>query len=256
MATLAKDTYRIKVVGDVNEIPVIAADIIYEGAAVGVVKSSGHARPLNASSKFVGFAEAQADNSAGSAADINVRVVAKGVVKLSVSGAVITDINQPVYATDDDTFVFLPTGGVYIGRVIRFVSSGVVEVKFDAAATGDDPYAGKTAETLSASTLTLDAQDTGKNIFCTVTTVVTLPVTATALTSVTLVCMAAYGTAQISADPNSADKIMGPNLAGVDNKDLINTLATAQRGDYITLTAGHADGYVVSSVKGTWAAEA
>lgn len=255
MATLAKDTYRIKIVGDVNEFPVIATDIIYEGAAVGIVKASGHARPLTSVDKFAGFAEAKADNSAGSAADINVRTVARGVVKLSVSGAVITDVGQPVYATDDDTFVFLPTGGVYVGKVLRFVSSGVVEVEFDSI-EGVDPYGGKLYETLSAATLTLDAQDTGKTIFCTVTTVITLPATATALASVTLVNMAAYGVAQISADPAAADKIMGPNLAGVDNKDLINTLATAQRGDYVTLTAGHADGYVVNGVKGTWAAEA
>ena len=255
MTTLAKDSYRIKVIGDVNEIPVIAADIIYEGAAVGVVKASGHARPLISSDKFAGFAEAKADNSVGSAADINVRMAARGVVKLSVSGAVITDVGQPIYATDDDTFVFLPTGGVYVGKVVRFVSSGVVEVEFDAI-DGVDPYGGKLYETLSAATKTLDAQDTGKIIFCTITTVVTLPVTATALAGVTLVNMAAFGVAQISADPAAADKIMGPDLAGVDNKDLINTLATAQRGDYITLTAGHADGYVVNNIKGIWAAEA
>lgn len=255
MTTLAKDTYRVKVIGDVNEIPVIASDIIYEGGAVGVVKASGHARPLTSADKFAGFAESKADNSAGAAAAINVRTVTRGIAVLSVSGAVITDVHQPVYATDDDTFVFLPTGGVYIGRVIRFVSSGVVEVEYDAI-TGVDPYGAKLYETLSASTKTLDAQDTGKTIFCTVTTVVTLPATATALSSVTLVCMAPYGTAQISADPASADKIMGPDLGGVDNKDLINTLATAQRGDYITLTAGHADGYVVDNIKGTWAAEA
>ena len=255
MTTLAKDSYRIKVIGDVNEIPVIAADIIYEGSAVGVVKASGHARPLTSADKFAGFAEAKADNSVGSAADINVRMAARGVVKLSVSGAVITDVGQPIYATDDDTFVFLPTGGVYVGKVVRFVSSGVVEVEFDAI-EGVDPYGGKLYETLSAATKTLDAQDTGKIIFCTITTVVTLPVTATALAGVTLVNMAAFGVAQISADPAAADKIMGPDLAGVDNKDLINTLATAQRGDYITLTAGHADGYVVNNIKGIWAAEA
>src|SRR3990172_8303071 len=172
MTTLAKDSYRIKVIGDVNEIPVIAADIIYEGSAVGVVKASGHARPLTSADKFAGFAEAKADNSVGSAADINVRMAARGVVKLSVSGAVITDVGQPIYATDDDTFVFLPTGGVYVGKVVRFVSSGVVEVEFDAI-DGVDPYGGKLYETLSAATKTLDAQDTGKIIFCTITTVVT-----------------------------------------------------------------------------------
>jgi hypothetical protein len=33
-------------------------------------------------------------------------------VQLAVTGAVITDVGQPVYATDDDTFVFSPVGGI------------------------------------------------------------------------------------------------------------------------------------------------
>lgn len=254
MATLTVDTYRVKIIGEVNEIPVIAADIIYEGAAVGAVVGTGHARPLTSVDVFAGFAEQKADNSAGAAAAINVRTVTKGVVKLSVSGAVITDIGQPVYATDDNTFVFLPTGGVFIGFVRRYVSSGVVEVEFDSL-NYVDPYGGKLYETLSAATKTLDAQDTGKTIFCTVTTVITLPATATALAGVKLVNVGPFGTVQISADPNAADKIMGPDIGGTDNKDFINTLATARRGDYVVLTAGHADGYVVNNIKGTWATE-
>jgi hypothetical protein len=233
----------------------IASDIIYEGAAVGAVKATGLARPLNAADLFVGFAESNADNSTGAASAKNVRFSRKGVAVLAVSGAVITDVGQPVYATDDDTFVFLPTGAVFVGFARRFVSSGVVEVEYDVD-NFTDPYAGKVKETLSAATKTLDAEDTGKFVFCTVTTVVTLPATATALSDVTLVCMAPFGTAQISVSPNAADKIMGPDLAGADNKDLINTLATSCRGDLITLTAGHADGYVVNRLKGTWAAEA
>jgi hypothetical protein len=237
-----------------NDIPVIASDIIYEGAAVGD-NAAGYARPIVGGDNFLGFAYSKVDNSAGAAGAKYVRVRSEGEIQLSVSGAVITDVGQPVYATDDDTFVFLPTGGTFIGFVKRFVSSGVVIVEFDVNELRD-PYAGKVKETLSAATKTLDAQDTGKVIFCTVTTVVTLPATATALADVTLVCMAPFGTAQISVDPAAADKIMGPDLGGVDNKDLINTLATARRGDYVTLTAGHADGYVINRMKGTWAAEA
>lgn len=255
LTTLAANTPRAKEQGNINEVPVIASDIIYEGAAVGTVDGTGHARPLTSVDKFIGFSEAKADNSAGAAAAINVRVYKKGEVQLSVSGAVITDIGQPVYATDDNTFVFLPTGAVFIGFVKRFVSSGVVIVAYDTE-NFTDPYTGKVKETLAAATLTLDAQDIGKYIFCTVTTVVTLPATATALASVTLVNMGPFGTVQISADPAAVDKIMGPNLGGVDNKDLINTLATARRGDRVTLTAGHADGYVVNRLVGTWAAEA
>lgn len=254
MTTLAKNATRAYELGTINEFPVIASDIIFEGAAVGVVAGTGHARPLNAADRFVGFAERLADNSAGLAAAINVRVNCCDSIQLAVSGAVITDVGQPVYATDDDTFVFLPTGGVFIGFVRRFVSAGVVIVEYDAEHY-TDPWAGRVKETLSAATKTLDAQDTGKVIFCTVTTVVTLPVTATALDNVTLVCMAPFGTAQISADPNANDKVMGPDLAGVDNKDLINTQATARRGDFVTLRAGHADGFTVTDLRGIWAAE-
>ena len=83
----------------------------------------------------------------------------------------------------------------------------------------------------------------------------TVPAPATAGDSITLVNAGAFGTVALTIDPNANDKIMGPDLAGVDNKDLINTKATAQRGDFVTLTAGHADGWTVSAMKGTWAAE-
>jgi hypothetical protein len=254
MTTLATNTPRVLVGGDINEVPIIANDIIYEGAAVGMVKASGHVRPLTSADVFLGFALDKTDNTGGAAAALNCRFYRKGCVKLTVAGVVITDVGQPVYATDDNAFAMLPTGGVFVGYVRRFVSSGVAEVDFDAV-NFVDPYAGKLKETLSAATKTLDAQDTGKVFFVTVDSVITLPATATALASVTLVCMGPYGTVQISADPNANDKIMGPDLAGTDNKDLINTKATAQRGDFVTLTAGHTDGYVVNQIKGTWVSE-
>jgi len=254
MTTLAIATPRTEELGNINEIPVIAADIIYEGAAVGIVSATGHARPLTSVDQFAGIAERTADNSAGSAADINIRVKKKGTALLSISGAVITDIGLPVYATDDNAFVFSPAGGVFIGFMRRFVSSGAVIVEYDVDKF-IDPWAGYIREALAASTKTLDAQDTGKVICCSVTTVVTLPVTATALNDVTLLNVGPYGTVEISVDPAAADKVMGPDIAGEDNKDLVNTLATARRGDFVTLRAGHADGYTVAGIKGTWAQE-
>lgn len=254
MTTLAADKCRTFELGDVNEIPVIASDIIYEGAAVGIVKASGHAQPLAAGNAFAGFAQRKADNSSGAAAAINVRVERKGMIQLSVSGAVITDIGQPVYATDDDTFQFTPTSAVFIGFVRRFVSSGVVVVEFDVD-NFVDPYAGRVYETISAATKTLDLEDSGKTFFVTVDSVITLPATAVDGDFV-LVCMGPYGTVQISADPAAADKFVGPDLTGTDNKDYINTKATAQRGDFLAIKGGHADGYIIRGKKGTWAAEA
>jgi len=64
MTTLAANLPRSYELGALNHLPVIAADIIYEGAAVGVVAASGHARPLTAADRLPGFATRQADNAA------------------------------------------------------------------------------------------------------------------------------------------------------------------------------------------------
>lgn len=130
MTTLAADKARDFELGDVNELPVVASDIIYEGAAVGD-NASGYARPLVAGDKFKGFAESKVDNSAGAAGDKNVRVKARGRIKLSISGLVIGDLGKRVYASDDDTFTLTATNNSEIGFVYRFVSPGVGIVEFD-----------------------------------------------------------------------------------------------------------------------------
>lgn len=260
MTTLATDTARDYEVGSRNHIPVIATDIIYEGAAVGIVKATGHARPLAAGDDFAGFCVQQADNSSGAAADINVEVVDIGTASLSVSGAVITDVGQPVYATDDNAFVFLPTGAVFIGFVKRFVSAGVVIVDFNARAY-KDPYAvyGAPGEyTTVSDNLTLDIQDNGKVFFVdTDAKVITLPAVATPV-DCTIVNIGAYGTVLVAVSPQAADLIHAPDIAGTDDKDHLNTKATAQRGDLVQLSsgAGDANGYIVRNQIGTWAQEA
>lgn len=256
MTTLAANKPRTAEIGDVNEFPVIAADIIYEGAAVGIVVGTGNARPLAATDIFVGFAEAKADNSAGAAAAINVRVKKRGMVQLSVSGAVITDVGQPVYATDDDTFVFSPVSSVFIGIVHRFVSSAVVIVQYDVD-NFVDPYGDRTVRETISINKTLDAQDSGKVFFVdTDATVTTLPAIADGLGGVKIVNIGAFGTVAVNLSPAALDMVLGPDITGLDNKDLINTKATAKRGDYVVLDLGDADGYVVTEMVGTWAREA
>lgn len=132
MTTLAADKARAFELGDVRAYPVIATDIIYEGAAVGD-NGSGYARPLVAGDPFRGFAESKADNSAGSAGAINVRVKERGIVQLSIGSLAITDVGKPVYASDDDTFTLTASTNSAIGRVVAFVSTGVGMVEFNAA---------------------------------------------------------------------------------------------------------------------------
>lgn len=135
MTTLAQDAQRSFELGTINELPVIAGDIIYEGAAVGIVSGSGYARPLQAGDAFVGFAETQADNAAGAAGDVHVRVRTQGSVEVPVSTLVITDIGADIYASDDDTFTKTVGSNSFIGRVSRFVSAGVAIVTFDTLVT-------------------------------------------------------------------------------------------------------------------------
>lgn len=257
MTTLAADAIRKVEGGNRNEFPVIASDIIYAGAAVGLVDASGHARPLAAADRFVGFCEVQADNSAGAAAAINVRVIESGKVELSVTGAVITDVGQPVYAQDDNAFSFNPVAGAFIGFVHRFVSAGVVVVRFDAPGFRDPWAAYSTRELLSA-TKTFDEEDNGK-LFCVDADAdgdaLTLPAIATGL-SLAVLAIGAFGTTAVTIDPAAADKIHGTDWASADDKDIVLTKATQRRGDYIKLIPGDADGYMVTEKRGIWARQA
>jgi len=133
MTTLAVDTPRDYVLGELNDIPIIADEIIYEGAAVGIVAGTGHARPLVSGDYFAGFAQTKCDNSGGAAAAKNVRVIRKGRAYLAVTSVAITDIGAFVFASDDNTFVLTtsPAESV-IGKVTRFISSGYAEVAFEA----------------------------------------------------------------------------------------------------------------------------
>ena len=66
----------------------------------------------------------------------------------------------------------------------------------------------------------------------------------------------AFGTTKLKIDPAIADMILGPDITGADNKDLILTKATQRRGDFVILGGNDADGYSTLALRGTWAREA
>lgn len=250
MTTLAVDSPRIQEIGERNEFPVIASDIIYEGAAVGLVNASGHARPLTSVDRFVGFAEKKADNSAGAAAAINVRVIKKGQVLLPVSGAVITDVGNPVYAQDDNAFSFLKTSGVFIGFLRRFTASGYGIVEFNAGVL-QDPHEGLLAQTVTGN-ITIDAEDTGKVFFVTADATLTLPAVE-GVGRFRVLNAGAFGTVAVVVAPNGADMIEGPDQAVTDADTWTNTKATACRGDYLDIGYSDANGWAITRKRGTWA---
>ncbi len=131
MGTLTTDKIRDYELGDVNEFPMIAGDVIYEGTAVGD-NGSGYARPLVAGDAFRGFAERCADNSDGVAGDTRIRVKERGKVVLPVADLALADVGKDVYASDDDTFTLEKGSNTRIGYVCRYESSGVGIVCFAA----------------------------------------------------------------------------------------------------------------------------
>jgi hypothetical protein len=139
MTTLAADKKR-AFGADSGELdadgPVIAADISYEGAAVGESSSDGTARPLSGGDTFLGFCVRKVDNSSGSAGDKKVRVLLKGTVRLPVTGLDNNnDLGAAVYASDDDTFTLTSSSAfTQIGKVAAYEgTSGYGLVYFEAA---------------------------------------------------------------------------------------------------------------------------
>lgn len=141
------------------------------------------------------------------------------------------------------------TGSRWVGGRLEFFEKANpdrVFFVFDAA--------GLTVEVLSGAK-TLDNQDCGKVFMVDTTAVITLPATVVGL-NYHVINIGLDGAVQISMSPAALDLILSPDSAGTDNKDLINTLATANRGDSVKLLANGTTGWLVTELHGTWAQEA
>jgi hypothetical protein len=107
-----------------------------------------------------------------------------------------------------------------------------------------------------ADNTTLAEAHVGKKLGITVDgKVLTLPATAAGMTFWIVNRGSADGAVEIKISPGADDKIMGCGLTSADNKDLINTKATAKVGDYVKLVGDGASGWYVTEMKGTWARE-
>jgi hypothetical protein len=260
MTTLAKNKPRSYEAGTVQKSQdpflVIANDDIFEGAAVGLVDASGHARPLTAVDRFVGFASAKVVNTGGLAAAQSVSVYERGVVQLTISGVVITDVGQPVYASDDDTFSLNPADGAFVGTVKRYVTTDTAMVEFNAP-TFRDPWANYPIRETIAGTKTYDAEDTGK-LFCLTDAAdgdtQTIPAVATGLADIVLLAVGPYGSTAVVVDGDNSDGFIGPDITAADGKSLTLTKATQRRGDFLHILGAEADGHLVKK-RGTWVRE-
>lgn len=174
-----------------------------------------------------------------------------GTQKLTASAAIAA--GNIIYGAASGKVSAVPTGkGIGFALEAATADGDIIECLY----TNIDPeFAGMTFEAISASTLTLDAEDVGKVIYFTADCVVTLPATAINIQPIVLMNGGADASVLITVSPNASDKIMAANVAGVDNKDWLNTKATAKRGDYVMIVADGVAGWVVTKKRGTWAIE-
>lgn len=153
---LSKDKIRRFERGDFNELPLKAGAKVYEGSFVGKDTATGYSRALVAGDVFQGIAESPVDNTSGSNGDLRTRTRARDVVLLAISGLAITDVDKAVFASDDDTATLTSSGNSYIGKVIRFESTGFGWVSFEPAEQNGVVGADLTAATGTASTTIAD----------------------------------------------------------------------------------------------------
>jgi len=131
----ASDNINIKkeVGENMQEFPVAASTTIYRGSMV-TQNSGDDIAALTAGDEFKGHAMEKADNSSGSAGDINCKVLqGKYRLQVSLSGVAQSDATERsiVYASDNETYTLTQGSNSPVGRVVRYVSSGVAVVEFD-----------------------------------------------------------------------------------------------------------------------------
>lgn len=133
MAALTKDRNTPRRDGDVVEVPVAAAALIYAGAMV-ARNADGNAVAAadTAGLVVIGRADARADNSAGAAGAISV-TVRRGVFAWAHSALTRADLGKVLYAVDDQTVATTSTNAAPAGVLVDVDADGAwVKVGVDA----------------------------------------------------------------------------------------------------------------------------
>ncbi|MCK5081396.1 MAG: hypothetical protein KAR31_00685, partial [Candidatus Omnitrophica bacterium] len=137
MAAATTDRNTNRQDGIIREYLVKGSTKIYAGTMV-CLDSTGYAIPAadTAGNIYVGFAQKEADNSAGSSGDdVKVTCRSEGLFEILTAGAAITDVGRPVFVQFDNE-VELANGHVIAGVVAKFVSATSIWIDIESAVSG------------------------------------------------------------------------------------------------------------------------
>tara|TARA_R110000751_G_scaffold106803_1_gene202931 strand:+ start:1365 stop:1796 length:432 start_codon:yes stop_codon:yes gene_type:complete len=117
-----------------NDHALTASATIYEGQVVTLGATTNTAGTFASTDTFAGFAMTKAVQADGAT---HAHVRAQGAIKLTIAIAASVDVGDTVYASDNNTFDDVSSGGLAVGRVHRIesetASTAVVIVSFQAA---------------------------------------------------------------------------------------------------------------------------
>jgi len=250
----------------------MGTDIIYKGGMI-TLNTDGDivAGQATAGYKFAGVAAEKVDDSAGGGTKW-CKVYTKGVFLLIATSITQAMVGKMMYLADDQTFDDVPAAGAAIpcGILVEYVSatSGWIDI---GPAVAKEAIAKKNVVTVTDDyTVTIEESGT---IFLigTDAKTFTLPATQKGLVY-TFVNIGAAGNNIITISPQAADKIQGNVAAsdganadattadglvdvcsGTDDGDLVNTKATANPGDRVTLLGDGSAGWWIIEGVGDWA---
>lgn len=119
----------VRAIGDHASYPVTAATKLFKGEMISVV--DGYAASLTDGTKFEGHVVEQADNTSGSAGDIEVKVLhGRYMLEVTLTNVDRNMTGAVVYAVDDNTLTLAPMS-TPVGRVVQYVSTNKAIVEFD-----------------------------------------------------------------------------------------------------------------------------
>lgn len=133
MATTSNQIVKARSAGGRTAVPVAATIKIPQGTLVFVIAASGFATNAIAAgaNHFIGVAVAEADNTNGADAAINVEVYTKG--QFALPGASLTQamVGDKIYAVDNFAVNATATSQTLIGRAVKFNSATELEVDLE-----------------------------------------------------------------------------------------------------------------------------
>ena len=116
---------------------VLAGQYIYRGSLVGLTPS-GYLKVFEPGDRFVGVAYEECDASSDTTDGTSTcEVYTDGDFEFTLSGAAVTDVGKPAFATADDTLALTGHPDAFVGYIVNYLSSNTV--RFRLKAFGEKP---------------------------------------------------------------------------------------------------------------------